>query len=173
MIANSPSASGRRHQGTQIAIQHTSDQRGQALVEMALVVVMLVLLMMGAVEFGRAFMVANMITNAARDGARAAALVPPSARPTAGIISNGDKNVICGQMAADIANVLGAGYCGTTCDPSCGSALCMDIVQPAVGVGDPPLVRATVTGNVPYIFNLVGTGVFAVNRSVTFRDEGR
>jgi Flp pilus assembly protein TadG len=138
---------------------------------MALVVVMLVLLMMGAVEFGRAFMVANMITNAARDGARAAALVPPSARPTAGIISNGDKNVICGQMAADIANVLGAGYCGTTCDPSCGSALCMDIVQSAAGV-DPPLVQATVTGNVPYIFNLVGTG-FGVNRSVSFRDEGR
>ena len=138
---------------------------------MALVVVMLVLLMMGAVEFGRAFMVANMITNAARDGARAAALVPPSARPTAGIISNGDKNVICGQMAADIANVLGAGYCGTTCDPSCGSALCMDIVQSAGGV-DPPLVQATVTGNVPYIFNFVGTG-FDVNRSVSFRDEGR
>jgi hypothetical protein len=45
-------------------------QRGQALAEMGMVITILVFLMMGIVEFGRAMMIANMITQAARDGAR-------------------------------------------------------------------------------------------------------
>src|SRR5687767_839952 len=59
------------------------DNRGQALVEMALVVVPLVLLVAGIVEVGFAFGRANMITNAARDGARFAATLGNSALPGA------------------------------------------------------------------------------------------
>ena len=47
-----------------------ADERGQALVEMGIVVVLLVTLVMGTIEFGRAWMIVNMITHAARDGAR-------------------------------------------------------------------------------------------------------
>ena len=52
-----------------------ANQRGQALAETGIAITLLLLLVMGVIEFGRAFMVANMITHAARDGARSAAVV--------------------------------------------------------------------------------------------------
>ncbi|MCL6560135.1 MAG: pilus assembly protein [Firmicutes bacterium] len=45
--------------------------RGQALVELALVLPILILLVMGAIEFGRVFNSYLLITNASREGARA------------------------------------------------------------------------------------------------------
>jgi len=48
--------------------------RGQSLVEFALVLPILLLTVMGVVEFGRIFMTQQVITNASREGARAAIL---------------------------------------------------------------------------------------------------
>lgn len=45
-------------------------RRAAAMVEMALVLPIFVTVMLGIVEFGRGFMVANLVTNAAREGAR-------------------------------------------------------------------------------------------------------
>jgi Flp pilus assembly protein TadG len=52
--------------------QHTANQkrRGTALVEMALVLPIFMMVTLGIVEFGRAMMVSQLITNAAREGAR-------------------------------------------------------------------------------------------------------
>ena len=47
---------------------------GQNLVEFALVVVMLLALVIGVVEFGRVWMTYQVVTNASREGARLAAL---------------------------------------------------------------------------------------------------
>ncbi len=52
---------------------------GQALIETALVVPLLILLVIGAVDIGRAFSHAMVVTNAARKGARAGARLPCSA----------------------------------------------------------------------------------------------
>ena len=49
-------------------------RRGAALVEMALVLPIFVTVVLGIVEFGRAMMVAQMCTNAAREGVRLAVL---------------------------------------------------------------------------------------------------
>ena len=46
------------------------NRRGTALVEMALVLPIFVAVTLGIVEFGRAMMVGQLITNAAREGAR-------------------------------------------------------------------------------------------------------
>lgn len=46
------------------------DKRGQALVELALVLPLLILLIMGMMEFGRIFHSYLLITNASREGAR-------------------------------------------------------------------------------------------------------
>ncbi|HZK18677.1 MAG TPA: TadE/TadG family type IV pilus assembly protein [Clostridia bacterium] len=66
-------------------------QRGQSLVEFALVLPLLIILLMGIFEFGRIFSSYVMITNAAREGAR---------------------NVVVGrddsQVSADILNMAGA-----------------------------------------------------------------
>ncbi|MFW5470911.1 TadE/TadG family type IV pilus assembly protein [Knoellia sp. CPCC 206435] len=49
-------------------------ERGAAAVEMAIVLPLLLLIMGGVVEFGRALFIQNMATNAAREGARMRAL---------------------------------------------------------------------------------------------------
>jgi len=49
-------------------------QRGQSIVEFALVLPIFLLIMLGLVEFGRLWMTVNVLTGAAREGARAAAV---------------------------------------------------------------------------------------------------
>ena len=50
------------------------NRKGSAMVEMALVLPMFLLLMVGIVEFSRVLMVQQVITNAAREGARAGSI---------------------------------------------------------------------------------------------------
>ena len=49
-------------------------ERGAAIIETALAVPLLLLIGVGAVEFGRAYRTSRVLTNAAREGARVAAL---------------------------------------------------------------------------------------------------
>jgi Flp pilus assembly protein TadG len=129
-------------------------QRGQALVEMGMVVALFVVLVVGTIEFGRAWMIANMITHAARDGARIGATA--QGRGAGGTITS--TSSIQTQVLDDIRNVT----------PTTG--LTVNVTQPTIsGI---PMVQVRVTGTVPYLFNLVGTS-FAVDRTATFRDEGR
>ncbi|QUH27009.1 TadE/TadG family type IV pilus assembly protein [Serpentinicella alkaliphila] len=55
-------------------IRLKKENRGQALVELALVLPILLLLVFGIVEFGRIFGTYLMVTHGAREGARAAAV---------------------------------------------------------------------------------------------------
>src|SRR5690242_17639237 len=55
------------------ATRNRPTERGQELVELGILVVLFILLVGGVMQFGHAFMVANMITHAARDGARLSA----------------------------------------------------------------------------------------------------
>ncbi len=52
------------------------NSHGQAIVEMALVLFLLLLLVIGIFEFGRAMYIKNTLTHAARAGARAAVVTP-------------------------------------------------------------------------------------------------
>ncbi|MGH9174036.1 MAG: TadE/TadG family type IV pilus assembly protein [Vicinamibacterales bacterium] len=51
---------------------HCSRRRGAALVEAAIVLPIFFMVVLGIIEFGRAMMVSQLITNAAREGARLA-----------------------------------------------------------------------------------------------------
>jgi Flp pilus assembly protein TadG len=115
---------------------------------MGLVLMLLVTLVMGTIEFGRAWMISNMITHAARNGARAAAVTPPASRSAA---------TIADQVKNEIANVVPSGGFSVNLAPST--------------VGGVQMVSVTVSGSVPYVFGLFGPS-FTVNRTVTFRDEG-
>ena len=57
--------------------------RGSAAVEFAIVIPVLLLLVLGTVEFGRVFFLQNSITNAARVGARTMAIEASAANPNA------------------------------------------------------------------------------------------
>jgi TadE-like protein len=134
-----------------------ANQRGQSIVELGVILVLFVSLTFGTIEYGRAWMITNMITHAARDGARAAAVVPAVNR-VSGVIQGDDLSNIQFQILTQIANVM---------DPS-------TIDTPAVeqlNDGGINVVRVTVGGFVPFVFNIFGTG-FNVNRIVTCRDEG-
>ena len=80
--------------------RHGRRERGAAAVEMALILPVLLLLVGGIIDLGRAFMMQIMLTNAAREGTRAAvvmttgtpgsqirdravAAAPPNSSPTA------------------------------------------------------------------------------------------
>jgi TadE-like protein len=54
-----------------------ANNKGQALVEMAFVLFLLIVLLIGIVELGRAMYTKNMLNNAARAGARAAVVTSP------------------------------------------------------------------------------------------------
>ena len=62
------------------------DRRGAALVEAAFILPILFLVTLGIIEFGRAMMVAQMVTTAAREGAR--------------------TGILTGKTNADVTNVV-------------------------------------------------------------------
>ena len=53
-------------------MRHGRTRRGQALVEFALILPILMILLMGIIEFGRAWNVKQVLTDASREGARLA-----------------------------------------------------------------------------------------------------
>ncbi len=58
----------------QFTAKKDRSRRGQAAVEFALILPVFVLLVFGALEFGRAYFDAHLLTNAAREGAREGSL---------------------------------------------------------------------------------------------------
>jgi Flp pilus assembly protein TadG len=83
------------------------NDKGQAMVEMALVISFLVLLVFGMTEFGRAMYTKNTLNNAARAGARVAIVTPASSFPTLSATSvdcnNSQANVIYAAVCTGIA----------------------------------------------------------------------
>jgi len=126
--------------------------------ETGIVIVLFVFLVMGTIEFGRAWMVSNMITHAARDGARTASTWPTR---TSGTISSTDKTTIQNAVQTELTKVLGSP-----------TGLTATVSQTTVGTI--PVVQLRVNGAVSYLFRLLpGMSSFAVDRTVTFRDEGK
>jgi hypothetical protein len=146
--------------------------RGQALIEFGVVVVLFVTLVLGVVTFGHAFMVMNMITHAARDGARIAATWPE--RGNCGVLTNTDP--IRQKVKDEIETVSGETF---------HVAVSQNPPPPAdkpCGAPTTPTVQVNVQGCVAYVFPIlpknIGTACpsgrvgFAVNRTVVFHDEG-
>lgn len=72
------------------------DQKGQALIETAIVLPLLILLIMGLFEFGRYMYLKNTLNNAARAGARTAVVTPKydaSTHPE-GMASSGNAHTL-------------------------------------------------------------------------------
>jgi Flp pilus assembly protein TadG len=147
-------------------------ERAQELVEFGIIIVLFVTLAVGVVTFGHAFMVANMITHAARDGARLAATWPT--RGACQRLDNSNTGPIQATVRNEIATVT-----GTTFTINVGQSPVQPAGPPCVS-STTPLVSVTVTGCVPYVFPILpavlgvdcnGRKGFAVNRTVTFHDE--
>jgi Flp pilus assembly protein TadG len=134
--------------------------RGQALAELGIVIVLFVFLGLGIIEFGRAWMIINMVTHAARDGARAAAALPPASRDSSGHIT------AWGPIETSVENYI---------QDNTGQTMTATGISTA-DVGGVPMVAVQVEGQVDWLFfhTPLGFGpTFEVNRIVSFRDEGR
>lgn len=92
-------------------------ESGQALAEMALAVPILLLLVFGMIEFGSAWRSYQVITNAAREGARRAVMPPDG-----GLVDPGEGAVL--EIVEDVMTSGGlefdASYVSFSCDDSAG-----------------------------------------------------
>ena len=86
-------------------------EKGQNLVEFALILPLFLLLVVGMAEFGRAWMTKNILTGAAREAVRAAAVLPKAnacvnAKAIADPIlaSAGIPPLVCGDVDTTIDN---------------------------------------------------------------------
>jgi hypothetical protein len=87
-----------------IPIISSINPKGQALVEMALIIPLLLLLVMGIFEIGRAMYIKNTLTQAARAGARSAVVIPGLVSPYL------DKN--CSDDSIIVKTTCGSLYSG-------------------------------------------------------------
>lgn len=78
-----------------------ANARGQALVELAFLLPVLLLLIIGSIEFGRVFFLQNMAINAAREGARKAVVLSTSTW-NIGTITTAVNNVITSSSIKQI-----------------------------------------------------------------------
>ena len=97
-------ASARRRPGRQ------ARSRGQSLVELALVTPLLMMLLLGAVDLGRFFAARITVTNAAREGAAAAAEAPGSSSEIIAAATRESQGSFVSVSGSDVA---------ISCQPSC------------------------------------------------------
>lgn len=88
-------------------VRTTERDRGAAMIELALVMPVLLMVMVGIIEFGRAYSYQESIQGAAREGARALALHQS--------VSNA---VNAGRGSATVTGISTGGSCPATADPA-------------------------------------------------------
>jgi Flp pilus assembly protein TadG len=130
---------------------HRTPERGQSLVELALVVPLLLLLLVGIIEIGRFAYYSILVSNAARAGAQYAAQNLATAKDTTGITQAG-RNDGQGITAANL-NITSTQRCG--CDTGslgvCGARpVCANPGHPLV------YVQVTAIGSFNSLFNYPG-----------------
>ncbi|MCL5950811.1 MAG: pilus assembly protein [Chloroflexi bacterium] len=124
---------------------------GQALTEFALALPMLLLVLLGAIDLGRAYSAYVTITNASREGARAAAAGVPGSATWISAIQN---RAI--QEANNSGITLTASNITVTCAPVDESSGFNLGHCSAMSIGDP--IRVTIT----YNFNFITTYIFGI-----------
>jgi hypothetical protein len=149
------------------------NDKGQALAELGMVVVLSTLIFLGIVEFGYVLMALNTVTQATTAGARAASVVQMGSRSLCGKIT--DSSSIDG-LTGLVRSQIGA--MASIPPPPNGVVV---IQNPTPNTATPcqtfsgssiPLVTVTVTGTIPDVLGLFGS-VISFTRSATFRDEAR
>jgi len=120
-------------------------QKGQSLVEFALALPVFIVLLFGIMEFGRLWQTMNVLTSAAREGARVAAVTSPSVTQ----VTNAAQNVL---SASNITNATIA-----VSGPNAGNEVIVTV----------SLNYTPITGSI-----VPGVGPISLSRTTTMRWEG-
>lgn len=142
-------------------VQRLRERRGAAAVEFAIVFPLLAILAFGAIDFGRAFFLRNSLITAAREGARAGAVLQTLCTGQ-GAAATTMRNAA--RAAFSDPGSLTDGYMTTSISPS-GLNACV--------IG-PTTVRLNIVGYpftpITPVMRLIGrNGGFAVNASASYR----
>src|SRR3989442_13361744 len=139
------------------------NQSGESLVELGVVVALFITLTLGAVEFGYAFMALHTITQASSAGARyASALDVAGSRGTCGVITAAGQSQVQGRVTSQIGGVVNVTNVAMAQIPAPLTATpCADLSATI------PTVTVTVTGSIPYLFGLLGSGALSFTRAQT------
>jgi Flp pilus assembly protein TadG len=140
-------------------------QHGTQTVEFAMILPVLLLLLFGMIDFGRGYFSWLIITNGAREGARAA-----SVGKTASVINTKVQDSISGLYTTSIVS----GTCPTT-----EGAVCITTANAGGASGTAVTVNVRYNFKflvIPSLMTLIGpstiiTGVFPLNASATMRLE--
>jgi Flp pilus assembly protein TadG len=137
-----------RRQGTERRARRRAE-RGQAMMEFAVVATLFAVLMAGVLEFGRAWSAANVLGAAARDGARLAA------------VTSTNRNA---SVKSRVEGTAGSYFTGSDISVQ---------VTGGKGASGEPIVTVAATGKLSSLFGtyLLGAKKIAMTRSVTMRDE--
>jgi Flp pilus assembly protein TadG len=98
-------------------------ERGTSTVEFLVVLPVLLFIMLGTVELSRAFMTINLMTTAAREGARWGAVSAPDQVESVGEARVSEVLAAGGVACGGCANVT----CSGTCDPAADSRVQADV----------------------------------------------
>ena len=149
-----------RHEGRAALRRRLADDSGAAMVEFAFIAALLFTLLLGFIDFGRALFLYNNLTNAAREGARAAAVQFPNPCAT-----EDDKTLIRDRVANRIREF--------NANPAADPAQYVD----CVAVGAPPTMVTVTIRNypfraitpLPYLQGLtIGSATIPVDATVRF-----
>ncbi|MGH9682736.1 MAG: TadE/TadG family type IV pilus assembly protein [Candidatus Acidiferrales bacterium] len=158
--------------------RRNSPERGQSLVEVALLAPLLLALLIGAVEMGRYAYIAILVGNAARAGAAygAQSLIQSSCQPPfpCGIQTAADNDFVNnGQPVANLT-VTSSTSCGCDNGGTVTSAICDTKINPSAGTcaAGHWVVMVSVTGSGTFsaLFSFPGIPPsIAVSRTATIR----
>jgi len=113
-----------------------NNQKGQSLVEFALVLPVFIILLFGIMEFGRLWEISNVLTSAAREGVRVAAVTAPD---QALVVSAAQNVLNAAQISNAVVQVAG---------PNASNEVSVTIIfnyQPMSGVIIPGLASMSIT----------------------------
>jgi Flp pilus assembly protein TadG len=144
----------------------TGNRRGQATVELALVLPILLLIMVGMIEFARAWNLHQALTDAVREGARRALLADAS-MPVDSVYAPMWRYL---QQAGYDASYATMGVCDTPVT-SCGSTVSSGSV-PAPGANwKKSGTNITVSVSLPYRFFVLRNRSIVMKSTLTVRNE--
>jgi Flp pilus assembly protein TadG len=131
---------------------------------MGLVILLFTALTIGIIDFGRMLMVLNVITHAARDGARIAALTHNDLWSSGGSLSGAQLAALQARVRGQIATVV---------PQSEANAFNVTPFKRAGGAAGAE-AEVTVSGSIPFLFAFPGAwgGTIPVTRVATYRFEG-
>lgn len=141
-----------------VPLRPSSRQSGAALVEFALVASILLLLLAGTYEFGRAFAYYDALSKATRDGARYMS-VAKNATISSNAVSNAKDIVVAAAAAAKVPGFARSNVVVTCLDSTYNDSACVDGTAPGG-------VRVEISGyavNIGQTVPLIGNSVRLIN----------